>query len=245
MPRRSPLLAAVAALSLLPATAAAAPNDTYSNFAYPSNPAPGKTAVVTPPVDTTRALNVTISASQPCFFGCGTKTYTISGSPGINWNSARCAQASTTSPVDCAGDFPDTTTITGSALDDTTVNNCGFLFSGYSPNVTISGLGGDDTLNGSCGTDTIDGGDGDDTLNANFAGNDTLMAARAATRSPAATATTTSPAATDATRSAPCSATTSSTAATTPTASTRATATTRSPAAPAPTSSRQASARTA
>jgi Ca2+-binding RTX toxin-like protein len=175
MPRRLALLAAAAALLILPATAAAAPNDTYSNFAYPSNPAPGKTAVVTPPVDTTRALNVTISASQPCFFGCGTKTYTISGSPGINWNTARCAQSTTTSPVDCAGDFPDTTTITGSALDDTTVNNCGFLFSGYSPNVTISGLGGDDTLNGSCGTDTIDGGDGDDTLNANFAGSDTLI----------------------------------------------------------------------
>ena len=53
MPRRLTALAAVAAFFLLPAAAQAVPNAAYSNFAYPTNPAPGTRAIITPPADTT------------------------------------------------------------------------------------------------------------------------------------------------------------------------------------------------
>jgi Ca2+-binding RTX toxin-like protein len=176
MPRRVTALAAVAAFALLPATAAQAVDATYSNFAYPTTPAPGATAIITPPADTSRALNVTITADQPCFFGCGAKEYIADGTPGINKQTSRCTQSTATDPINCSAEatLPSLTTITGTGLNDTVANDCFFLFSGYNPPVTITGLGGDDKLTGSCGSDTIDGGDGNDTIDGNFSGTDTL-----------------------------------------------------------------------
>ena len=176
MPRRLTALAAVAAFLMLPVAAAQAVDATYSNFAYPTSPSPGTTAIITPPADTSRAVSVTITADHFCFFGCSAKEYIADGSPGINKQGSRCTQSAATDPVDCSAEatFPATTTVTGTPLDDSIIQNCVFLFSDYNPPLKANGLAGNDKITGSCGSDTIDGGDGDDTIDGNFGGLDTL-----------------------------------------------------------------------